>query len=77
MVYMKQNIIAYKKFTCQQKVQRHFRTLELDARVASLVDRTHEQSLKVFIRQPGAFGIKNIFTNTKKPHMLHWLGHRC
>ena len=40
--------------------------LELDARGESLVDKKHEQSLKVFIRQPVSFGTKNIFTNTKK-----------
>ena len=42
-------------------------TLELDARAESLVDTTHEQFLKVFIRQPVPFGTKNIFTDTKKP----------
>ena len=36
-------------------------TLELDARAESLVDMTHEQSLKVFIRQLVLFGTKNIF----------------
>ena len=40
--------------------------LELDARAELLVDTTHEQSLKVFIRQLVPFGAKNIFTNTKK-----------
>ena len=38
-------------------------TLELDARAESLVDTTHEQPLKVFLRQPVLFGI----FNTKKP----------
>ena len=41
-------------------------TVELDARTESLVDTTHEQSLKVFIRQPVPFSTKSIFTNPKK-----------
>ena len=35
--------------------------LELDARAESLVDMTHEQSLKVLIREPVPCGAKNIF----------------
>lgn len=40
--------------------------LTLDARAQSLVDTTHEQSLKDFIRQPVLFDTENIFANTKK-----------
>ena len=43
--------------------------LTLDAGAESLVDMTHGQSLKVFIRQPVPFGTKNIFTSTEKPLM--------
>ena len=70
MVYMKQIIIAYKKFTCQQKYSSQFNitgtseALELDSRAELLVDTTH---FKVVIRQPVPFGTKNIFTTTKQP----------
>ena len=46
---------------------RNTEALELDARAEPLVDTTHEQFLKVCIRQPVLFGTENIFTNSKKP----------